>query len=246
MDAPHASGEPILQGLCLTRVFEEGGTHVTALSEVSLDLCAGQTTLLMGPSGSGKSTLLAVLSGLLRPTSGRVLVLGQDLWSLSDRERQCLRLRLFGFVFQGFNLFPALAARQQLALVLRWGEGVAPRQARQRADELLARLGLSGRRSLRPAQLSAGEKQRVAVARALVKEPAFCFADEPTSALDWEHGRQIVEMLQQAAHQRRAAVLIVSHDARIMRYADRVCYLEDGRLRQAADLSPPAWEQRTI
>ena len=244
MDDATATGEPILQGRGLTRLFEEGGTQVTALADVSLDLYSGQVTLLMGPSGSGKSTLLAVLSGLLRPTRGRVLVMGQDLWSLSDRERQRLRLRLFGFVFQGFNLFPALVAAQQLALVLRWGEGLARRPARQRADELLMRLGLAGRTGLRPAQLSAGEKQRVAVARALVKEPAFCFADEPTSALDWEHGRQVIEMLHSAAHERGAAVLIVSHDTRIMAYADRVCYLEDGRLRQAADASPPAWEQR--
>jgi putative ABC transport system ATP-binding protein len=245
MEDVRTAGEPILQGRGLTRLFEEGGTHVTALEDVSLDLFSGQVTLLMGPSGSGKSTLLAVLSGLLRPTSGRVLAMGHDLWSLSDRERQRLRLSLFGFVFQGFNLFPALAATQQLALVLRWGEGVTQRLARQRADELLRRLGLAGRTSLRPAQLSAGEKQRVAVARALVKEPAFCFADEPTSALDWEHGRQVIEMLHDAAHERRAAVLIVAHDARIMAYADRVCYLEDGRLRQTADASPPAWEQRT-
>lgn len=238
------TGEPILQGKSLTRLFEEGETRVTALEDVSLDLLSGQVTLLMGPSGSGKSTLLAVLSGLLRPTSGRVLVMGQDLWSLSDRERQRVRLRLFGFVFQGFNLFPALAAAQQLALVLRWGEGVPPHLARLRADELLMRLGLDGRTTLRPAQLSAGEKQRVAVARALVKEPAVCFADEPTSALDWEHGRQVIEMLHDAAHERGAAVLTVSHDARIMAYADRVCYLEDGRLRQADDASPPPWEGR--
>jgi putative ABC transport system ATP-binding protein len=245
MDVLNACGEPTLQGRRLTRVFEDGATQVTALADVSLELFPGQVTLVMGPSGSGKSTLLAVLSGLLRPTSGSVHVLGKDLWVLSDRERQHLRLRLFGFVFQGFNLFPALTARQQLALVLRWGEGVAPRLARQRADELLGRLGLLGRAALRPAQLSAGEKQRVAVARALIKEPICCFADEPTSALDWGFGRQVIELLHHAAHVRRAAVLIVSHDDRIMAYADRVCYLEDGRLRQTSESRPPASEQRT-
>src|SRR5437588_7301817 len=134
----------------------------------------------MGPSGSGKSTLLAVLSGLLRPDGGRVISLGTDLWGLPVREQEAFRLRHCGFIFQGYNLFPALTARQQLEMVLRWGSGTTPTEARDRADATLAMLGMSKKADLRPIQLSGGEKQRVAIGRALIKEPEFLFADEPT------------------------------------------------------------------
>jgi putative ABC transport system ATP-binding protein len=201
-----------------------------AVHETSLDIFPGQMVLLMGPSGSGKSTLLALLSGLLRPDSGRVLVLGQDLWQLSDRDRKQFRLRHYGFIFQGHNLYPSLTARQQLELVLRWGEGANGRDARRRADEMLDLLGLGPKADLRPDHLSGGEKQRVAIGRALVKGPSFCFADEPTSALDWAHGQQVVELLHTAARERGATVLMVSHDPRIIPYADQTINLEDGRL----------------
>src|SRR5262245_64324945 len=200
----------------LHRSFCEGETEAVALRDVSLDLFAGQVTLLMGPSGSGKSTLLALLSGLLRPTSGRVVALGQDLWQMSDLEREQFRHRHCGFIFQSYNLFPALTARQQLEIVLRWGEGMSAREARPRADEMMALLGLSKKRHLYPNQLSGGEKQRVAVGRALVKGPMLCFADEPTSALDWAHGEQIVELLRGAAHDRGATVPTVSPEARVV------------------------------
>jgi putative ABC transport system ATP-binding protein len=228
--------KPILEARGLTRTFGEGDTLTAALRDVSLDLGAGQVTVLMGPSGSGKSTLLAVLSGLLRPTSGRVTVLGQDVWRLSDEERERFRLRHCGFVFQGYNLFPALTARQQLEILLRWGEEVPAREARARADEMLTRLGLGHKQHLYPRQLSGGEKQRVAIGRALVKMPRLCFADEPTSALDWAHGEQIVELLRAAAHERGATVLMVSHDPRVIPYADQVFHLEDGRLAEPTSL----------
>jgi putative ABC transport system ATP-binding protein len=209
--------------------------RTVALDDVTLDIPAGQMTLLMGPSGSGKSTLLAVLSGLLRPDTGQVLALGQDLWGMNDVQREQFRLRNCGFVFQGYNLFSALTARQQLEMVLRWGEGASARAARNRASEMLSLLGLARRAHLRPIELSGGEKQRVAIGRALIKEPQFCFADEPTSALDWAHGEQVVELLRNAAHDRGATVLVVAHDPRIIRYADRVFYLEDGRLQDSED-----------
>jgi putative ABC transport system ATP-binding protein len=226
---------PALRGRHLTRSFGDGETKATVLHDVSLDIAGGQIALLMGPSGSGKSTLLAVLSGLLRPDSGQVLALGQDLWALSDRERERFRLRHCGFIFQGYNLFGALTARQQLEMVVRWGEGAPARVARRRADEMLALLGLAKKAELRPAELSGGEKQRVAIGRALIKEPTFCFADEPTSALDWAHGEQVVELLRHAAHERGAAVLVVAHDPRIIPYADRVFNLEDGYLLEPED-----------
>src|SRR5262249_53808524 len=188
---------------------------------------------------SGKSTLLAVLSGLLRPDSGRVVALGQDLWAMSEQERERFRLAHCGFIFQGYNLFGSLTARQQIEMVVRWGGGASPREARRRADEMLALLGLAKKAHLRPAELSGGEKQRVAIGRALIKEPEFCFADEPTSALDWAHGEQVVELLRSAAHDRGATVLIVAHDSRIIPYVDRVLYLADGRLRESAEAVPP-------
>jgi putative ABC transport system ATP-binding protein len=220
-----------LQGRNLTRIFGEGETTTTALRDVSLHLCRGEFVLLMGPSGSGKSTLLAALSGLLRPDCGEVVVLGQDLWQMAPVAQEQFRLRHFGFIFQGYNLFPMLTARQQVEIILRWGEGMPARQARRRAGEILSLLGLSRRLHAYPDQLSGGEKQRVVIGRALVKEPAFCFADEPTSALDWQHGEQVIALLRAAAHERGTTVLAVAHDPRIMPFADRVLHLEDGKLR---------------
>jgi putative ABC transport system ATP-binding protein len=242
--------EPALVGRRLRRTFGTGELTTTALDGVSLQLRRGEMVLLMGPSGSGKSTLLAVLSGLLRPDAGQVRLLGEDLWALSDREQEQFRQRHVGFIFQGYNLFPALTAAQQLELMLRWGEGASSGEARRRAQRMLDILGVGHKAHLRPAQLSGGEKQRVAIGRALVKEPALCFADEPTSALDWAHGAEVVELLQAAARDRGATVLLVSHDARLMPYADRVFHLEDGRLdeqgsSQTREVFPdpePAWQ----
>ena len=225
---------PTLIGRNLLRTFGDGDSQTTALNDVSLELFKGQFALLMGPSGSGKSTLLAVLSGLLHPTTGQVLA-GDggryvDIWQLSDREREHFRLRQCGYIFQGYNLFPALTARQQLEIVLRWGCGATAYEARRQAEEMLEKLGLGNKASLLPANLSGGEKQRVAIGRALVKNPTLVFADEPTSALDWAHGEQVVELLRVAAHERGAMILVVSHDARMVPLVDTVFHLEDGKL----------------
>jgi putative ABC transport system ATP-binding protein len=217
----------------LTHAYGQGETRTVAVRDVAFELRRGQVVLLMGPSGSGKSTLLSILSGLLRPQRGCVTVLGQELWRLSERQREAFRRRHFGFVFQGYHLFPALTAQEQLEIVLRWGEGAPARTARERAESLLTLLGLARQARLRPAQLAGGEKQRVAIGRALIKEPALCFADEPTSALDWDQGAQVVQLLRSAAHERGATVLMVAHDSRLMPYADRVLHIEDGRLAEA-------------
>lgn len=230
---------PSLSGQALTRAYGQGAAKTMALHDVSLNLYPGQMVLLMGPSGSGKSTLLAILSGLLHPDCGRVMAQNQDLWDLSDRQREQFRRRHCGFVFQGFNLFSALTARQQMEIVLRWGGGVPWRQARHRVDEMLDFLGLAGKAKQRPDQLSGGEKQRVAIGRALIKEPALCFADEPTSALDWSHGEQVVRLLRSAADDRGATVLVVSHDPRLVAHADQVFHLEDGCLTGDAMASGP-------
>jgi putative ABC transport system ATP-binding protein len=220
----------VLQGLDLVRTFTQGPTTTTVLHGVSLGLRRGEVVVLMGPSGSGKSTLLAVLSGLLPPSGGRVLALGEDLWGLGEAARERFRQRHFGFIFQGYNLLAALTARQQLEVVLRWAEGAARHEARARAGEMLERLDLGGRVGLRPDQLSGGEKQRVAIGRALVMRPAVCFADEPTSALDWGHGEGVMRLLRAAAHEDGTTVVVVSHDTRVLPYADRCLHLEDGRL----------------
>src|SRR3954452_24977870 len=162
---------PTLRARHLVRNFGTGEMRTTALADVSLDLYPGQLALLMGPSGSGKSTLLAVLSGLLHPDSGRVLAMGKEVWELSEREREQFRLEHCGFIFQGYNLFPALTARQQLEMVLRWGQGMAYREARKRSEAMLDLLGIGKKAHLRPAEMSGGEKQRVAIGRALNKEP---------------------------------------------------------------------------
>jgi putative ABC transport system ATP-binding protein len=225
---------PVLVGQRLTRGYGRGATRTTAVDDVSVALERGRVTLLVGPAGGGKTTLMGMLSGLLRPDAGQVLALGRDLWKMSESERERFRLKHCGFIFEDSNLCGALTARQQLEIVLRWGEGASARDARRRADEMLALLGLARKAGLRPLQLSGGEKQRVAIGRALVKSPDLFFADEPTSALDWGNGRRIVELLCDAAHEHGAAVLIVTHDARMLPYADAAHQMEDGRLHAVA------------
>ncbi len=153
---------------------------------------------------------------------------------MSDRQRRQFRLEHFGFIFQGYNLFPALTAREQLEMVVRWGEGASYAEAHERVGDMLALLGLAKKADLLPAELSGGEKQRVAIGRALIKQPAFCFADEPTSALDWAHGQQVIELLRTAAIEYRSTVVVVAHDARIAPYAHRVFHMEDGCLSEPA------------
>jgi putative ABC transport system ATP-binding protein len=229
--------EPALEGVGLLRSFGSGDGKTVALQDVSLELKPGEMSLLMGPSGSGKSTLLAVLSALLRPDAGMVRAHGRDLWGMTERDLERFRLRHCSYIFQGYNLFPSLTAREQLEVVLRWGEGVCGREARKRADRVLGQLGMAHRSHLRPIQLSGGEKQRVAIARALVKNPSFIFADEPTSALDWENGQSVIELLRESARDRGATVLCVTHDPRLLPYADRLFEMADGRLR-SDDLGP--------
>lgn len=221
---------PVLQGHQLYRAFGTGAERTVALDYTSINLYPGQFTLLMGPSGSGKSTLLAILSGLLPPDSGQVVVEGRDMWSMSDVERERLRGEQFGFVFQGYNLFPALNARQQLEIVLRWGQQVSGREAWKRSTAILERLGLAKKMNLRPNQMSGGEKQRVAIARALVKNPRICFADEPTSNLDWNHGENVVRLLKEMVGELNLSLLVVTHDHRLEPFADRILHLEDGHL----------------
>ena len=232
MPAPPST--PVLRAERLSKSFGDGAARRLALREVSVELYPGQLALLMGPSGSGKSTLLAILSGLLTPDDGHVYAADAgravDIWALSETEREQFRLRHTGFIFQGYNLFPALSAVQQLEIILKWGNGMGNAEAHTHADDMLNRLGMSAQKYKKPAQLSGGEKQRVAIGRALVKNPTFLFADEPTSALDWENGQRVVELLRAAAHARGSSIFVVSHDERMRPYADVVYHLDDGIL----------------
>ena len=213
----------------LTKRFKTGRTHAVVLRSVDFEAEAGHVTMVMGPSGSGKSTLIAALSGLLKPDEGKVCALGEDLWSRRAGKIDRFRLDHCGFIFQGFNLFPALTAYEQVASVLRY-KGMKRKAARDRAIETLTEVGLAPRMNQRPSQLSGGEKQRVAIARALAKAPDLVFADEPTSALDGESGQMVVRLLRRAATEHGAAVICVTHDIRLEAFADRVVHIEDGRI----------------
>ncbi|HEX4198157.1 MAG TPA: ABC transporter ATP-binding protein [Caulobacteraceae bacterium] len=225
----------------LTKRFRSGRGHVEILRGVDFEALHGEVTMVMGPSGSGKSTLVAALSGLLRPDTGQVTALGDDLWSRRPGRIDRFRLDHCGFVFQGFNLFPALTALQQVTTVLR-RQGVKARPAREAALASLAEVGLESRANQRPAALSGGEKQRVAIARALAKRPDLLFADEPTSSLDGENGQIVTQLLQRAAKEHGAAVICVTHDPRLEAFADRIVHIEDGRIlgdgRRAAASAP--------
>lgn len=218
-----------LQARSVSKSFVSGRVQSTVLHELTLDVRASELTLISGPSGCGKSTLLAILSGLQPADSGNVHALGHELSGMSMRALENFRLQHTGFVFQGFNLFPALSALEQVELPLTY-MGLGKGMARRRAIESLEEVGLGPRMRLRPAELSGGEKQRVAIARALAKQPELLFADEPTSALDAANGQIIIDILHRIARNHGTTVLCVSHDPRLVGHADRVLAMEDGRI----------------
>jgi len=220
----------------LAKTFGHGELAVMAVLGVDLTVAPGEVVLVDGPSGSGKTTLLLMLGALLEPTSGSVIVDGDDIWALPERRRPSLRARHFGFVFQDFNLLGALSAVENVALAANLA-GTTGRAARERASTALDRVGLGHRTDFRPDQLSGGEKQRVAIARALVNDPAIILADEPTANLDSANGRQVARLLRALADDDHRAVIIVTHDNRLHDIADRVLWLEDGALKQLDTLA---------
>lgn len=220
---------PALEVRGLTKTYGEGALAVDAVRDVSFSLTPGDITLIMGPSGSGKTTLLLMLGAMLRPTSGSVIVGGTDVTLAPERRLPHLRATNLGFVFQDFNLLAALSAEENVALAANLA-GVRGRAALERARALLARVDLAHRAGARPAQLSGGEKQRVALARALANDPPLVLADEPTANLDSVHGREIGELLRRLSDEDGRTSLVVTHDDRLVRFADRVLWLEDGRL----------------
>jgi putative ABC transport system ATP-binding protein len=229
--------EPAIQIEALSVTYGSGPTAVLALDQVSLTVRRGEMLALMGPSGSGKTTLLMVMGCLLRPSAGRAALLGRELGAMSQAQMAAARLAGVGFVFQSYNLFPALTALETVAMTLQL-KGWTAALAQAEALRLLGLLGLSDRLHNRPGQLSGGQKQRVAIARALAGNPAVLLADEPTAALDSKTGRAIVDTLHGLARQDGRAVVVVTHDPRVGEIADRIVTIEDGRITQPVEELP--------
>jgi putative ABC transport system ATP-binding protein len=240
MTSMPAAAEISLRAEAIGKSFVSGKLRSQVLHDLSLEVAARELTLISGPSGCGKSTLLAILSGLQRPDSGKVTALGESLLDYDRKALEHFRLQHTGFVFQGFNLFPALSALEQVELPLHY-LGLGKTEARRRAIASLEEVGMGPRMRLRPSELSGGEKQRVAIARALAKQPQLLFADEPTSALDAANGQIVIDILHRIAHSHGTTVLCVSHDPRLVGHADRVLAMEDGRIltdRRPSGLAP--------
>ena len=214
----------------VSKTYSEGNNEVRAVESVSLDLRKGELLLLMGPSGSGKTTLLSMMGCILRPTEGRIKVDGTEVDYLQEAALPDVRKRHFGFVFQSFNLFPSLTAMENIELLLRL-KGYEKERIRPEALVLLEKVGLTDRADFYPADLSGGQKQRVAFARALVGDPPIILADEPTANLDSKRGREVLELLKRHAAEQGRAVAVVSHDPKAEAAADRVIFLEDGRIK---------------
>jgi putative ABC transport system ATP-binding protein len=219
----------MIEATNIVKVLGEGAARVEALKSINLSLVGGELTLLMGPSGSGKTTLLSVLGCMLSPTSGTVEIRGRSTTGLDAEELAALRRDNVGFVFQSYHLFPTLTAAENVRLALDVRGGCSA-LARTKADKALATVGLSHKAKAFPRELSGGEQQRVAVARAIVGDPSVILADEPTAALDSENGHAVMMMLAEIAKDPGRALFIVTHDPRIMPFADRILRIEDGRI----------------
>lgn len=213
----------------VTKDYGADNALVRALRGIDLEIKVGELTLLVGPSGCGKTTLLSIIAGILHQTSGSVTVLGSDLAKLSPRQIVQFRGKNIGFVFQQFNLLPALTAAENVTVPLILAGWTKPK-ALAKARELLATLGMGDRAEALPATLSGGQQQRVAIARALIHEPRVLVCDEPTSALDARTGHTIMELLRGVALERDRAVVVVTHDARVFEFGDTIARMEDGRV----------------
>lgn len=223
------SGDTALHMEEVTKTFGAEDSLVTAVDRVSLSVSAGELLMIMGPSGSGKTTLLAMCGGLLRPSSGRIWLKDQELTKLTEKQLPAVRLRRVGFIFQSANLLTNLTASENVRLVLEEA-GLTPAHAFSKTQGLLDALGVSHRFDAMPEQLSGGERQRVAIARALANEPGVLLADEPTANLDSTSGQQLMQTLRVLTKEQGKSVVVVSHDHRIENVADRVLWLEDGRV----------------
>lgn len=213
----------------LTKIYKEGANEVAAIQDVSLGAEPGEVLAILGPSGSGKTTLLSMLGCMLRPTHGTIMIHGERVSDLDESRLPWVRRRYVGFIFQSFNLFAALTAAENVEVVLQL-KGVDRRRRRQEAIELLDAVGLGGRATHLPRDMSGGERQRVSIARALAGDPPLIMADEPTANLDWKNGEQVMKLLHGITRSEGRTVIIVTHDHRVMPYIDRSVRIEDGRL----------------
>ena len=229
-DLPQRAGPAIV---CreVTKEFGQGDTRVRALRGIDLELLCGEMTLLVGPSGCGKTTLISIIAGLLEPSAGEVVVLGTNLGKLSGGRKVSFRGTHIGFVFQQYNLLPALTAAENAAvplLIL----GVPRREAVARARAMLGAVGLADKADKLPAHLSGGQQQRVAIARALIHQPRLLVCDEPTAALDAQAGQTVMELLRRVAVQPDRGVIVVTHDSRVYRFGDRIVSMSDGQIEE--------------
>jgi len=213
----------------LTKYFGEGEAKVTAVNSVRLVAHFGEMLFIVGPSGSGKTTMLSMISGILRPNAGKVTVKGADIWTLNNDQLADFRLNTVGFVFQDYHLFPRLTTAENVAIPLilqqrDWDESITE------ARKYLEIVGLKDRSEILPVKLSGGEQQRVAIARAIISRPEILILDEPTASLDGDTGRMIIAFVKEKILNEKRCILIVTHDARINEYADRIMHMEDGHL----------------
>jgi putative ABC transport system ATP-binding protein len=220
----------------LRKDFYAGDVVTHAVAGVDLDVPAGKITMLVGPSGCGKTTLLSIIAGILTPSAGTVTVLDHPLHEFTNGEKVVFRRRNLGFIFQQYNLLPALDAAENAAIPL-VADGWTRRKAVAKAAELLERLGMAGHTRKLPRQLSGGQQQRVAIARALVHEPRLVVCDEPTAALDAHTGHAVMELLRDIAVQPDRAVIVVTHDTRVLNYAHRIAYMDDGRIERIEEVA---------
>ena len=213
----------------VTKYFGEGEARMTAVNKVGFTAHFGEMLFIIGPSGSGKTTLLSMISGILRPNSGQVKVKGADIWTLNNDQLADFRLNTIGFVFQDYHLFPRLTTAENVAIPLilkqqNWGESI------DTARKYLEIVGLKNKAEILPVKLSGGEQQRVAIARAIISKPEILILDEPTASLDGDTGRMIIAFVKEKILNKSRCIMIVTHDARINEYADRILHMEDGVL----------------
>ena len=223
------TGLPAVACRNVAKTFGEDETTVHALRGIDLDIHPGELMMLVGPSGCGKTTLISIIAGILDKSGGDCQVFGEDLSAMAPAERTAWRRDHAGFVFQSFNLMPALTATENVAIPLLI-RGTPHAKALERAADMLDRVGLASRRHARPRQLSGGQQQRVAIGRALVHEPQLVVCDEPTSALDHETGHQVMEVLRSIAASGDRTLVVVTHDERIFEFADSIARMDDGRI----------------
>ncbi|MFO0456281.1 MAG: ABC transporter ATP-binding protein [Alphaproteobacteria bacterium] len=218
-----------LKATGISKDFPVGDESVRVLFDVAVDIRLKELTMLVGPSGCGKTTLISILSGILSASAGDIWVMGKHLTTMRDREKVLLRRHKIGFVFQQFNLLPALTAAENAAIPL-VADGMEMAKATARARHILEDLGMKGQTEKLPRQLSGGQQQRIAIARALVHNPSLIICDEPTASLDAKTGKGVIEILRTVANDHQRAVLVVTHDPRIYHFADRILEMSDGRI----------------